>query len=228
MAIVGGPRLSTVGNSLWDDLLAYYTADNTPNDALGNYNGTLTNGATYGTGIINQGFSLDGTNDCVDIGSRQIFNNTQSFTYSAWVYADSIRNRSIITGGNVTSGGGSLGMWSNGFTRNIALLVGPGTSQFIGNTALTTSTWYHLVAVHTPHDGVSNNVQLYLNGSDDGSGILNIGTSTASFNQYIGSSTNGVAYFGGIIDEAAIWNRDLSSSEVTELYNGGSGLQYPN
>lgn len=228
MSGVVGPRLSTVGNPLWDDLLAYYTADNTSNDSLGNYNGTLVNGATYGTGIINQGFSLDGTNDYIDIGSRQIFNNTQSFTYSAWIYADLIRNRSIITGGNTTSGGGSLGIWSDGISRKLALLVGPGTSQFIGDTTLVTSTWYHLVAVHTPYDGVSDNVQLYLNGSEDGSGILNIGTSTASFNQYIGSATNGASYFDGIIDEASIWVRDLSSSEVTELYNGGSGKQYPN
>ena len=49
-------------NPLWNGLQAYYTADNTPNDALGNYNGTLTNDATYDTGIINQGFSLNGVN----------------------------------------------------------------------------------------------------------------------------------------------------------------------
>ena len=45
---------------------AYYTADNTANDATCNgYNGTLVNGATYGTGKINQGFALDGINDYV-------------------------------------------------------------------------------------------------------------------------------------------------------------------
>ena len=54
-------------NPLWNGLQAYYTADNTPNDALGTYNGVLTNGATYGTGIINQGFSLDGVNDYVSV-----------------------------------------------------------------------------------------------------------------------------------------------------------------
>jgi hypothetical protein len=51
MGVVVGPRFYVdPSNPLWDGLLAYYTADNTPNDALGNYDGTLVNGATYGTG----------------------------------------------------------------------------------------------------------------------------------------------------------------------------------
>jgi hypothetical protein len=34
-------------------------------------------------------------------------------------------------------------------------------------------------------------------------------------------------FFDGTIDEVGIWNRSLSSSEVSELYNGGSGASYP-
>jgi hypothetical protein len=35
------------------------------------------------------------------------------------------------------------------------------------------------------------------------------------------------AYADGQIDEVGIWSRALSSTEVTKLYNGGAGLQYP-
>ena len=213
------------GNPLWNDLLVYYTADNTPNDALGNYNGTLVNGATYGTGIINNGFSFDGVNDYVDVGSRTGFNNTQSFTFSAWING-TILNRTLVSNGDTTSGGASLGTWNSGSGRKIALLKGTGVSQCFGNTTLSSSTWYHLVAVHTPYDGVTANVQFYVNGSADGSAIFDIGTPSGSNNQHIGASTDLVAFFSGIIDEIGIWNRDLSSSEVTELYNSGSGLQY--
>jgi hypothetical protein len=31
----------------------------------------------------------------------------------------------------------------------------------------------------------------------------------------------------GDIDEVGIWSRVLTSTEVTQLYNGGAGLQYP-
>ena len=71
-----------LASTLWNDLLAYYTADNTPNDALGNYNGTLVNGATYGTGIINQGVSLDGINDYVDMGNVLDFDGSTPFSFN--------------------------------------------------------------------------------------------------------------------------------------------------
>src|SRR6202035_2479657 len=35
------------------------------------------------------------------------------------------------------------------------------------------------------------------------------------------------AYFDGDIDEVSIWNRALTSTEVSDLYNSGGGLQYP-
>jgi hypothetical protein len=31
----------------------------------------------------------------------------------------------------------------------------------------------------------------------------------------------------GLIDEVGIWSRALTGAEVTSLYNGGAGLQYP-
>jgi len=34
-------------------------------------------------------------------------------------------------------------------------------------------------------------------------------------------------FFKGIIDEVGIWNRALTSTEISELYNSGNGLQYP-
>lgn len=42
---------------------------------------------------------------------------------------------------------------------------------------------------------------------------------------YLGS-LNSNDGFAGAISMAGIWNRDLSSSEITQLYNGGNGLTY--
>jgi len=95
-------------NPLWNGLLAYYTADNTPNDALGTYNGTLVNGATYGTGIINQGFSLDGVNDYINLGDNLDI-GLDSWTYNFWINMDTInRNNSILT---KTDSGNSWERW---------------------------------------------------------------------------------------------------------------------
>src|SRR5262249_31508245 len=34
-------------------------------------------------------------------------------------------------------------------------------------------------------------------------------------------------YFNGAIDEIGVWNRALTSTEITNLYNSGAGLAYP-
>ena len=37
----------------------------------------------------------------------------------------------------------------------------------------------------------------------------------------------GARLLAGSIDEAGIWSRALSGTEITELYNAGAGITYP-
>jgi hypothetical protein len=39
-------------------------------------------------------------------------------------------------------------------------------------------------------------------------------------------SSNVAHFTNGKIDEVNIWNKELSASEITELYNSGNGKQY--
>jgi hypothetical protein len=54
------------------NLLAWWrfdeTSGTTAKDSAGNYDGTLINGPTWTTGIIDGALQLDGVNDCVDTG----------------------------------------------------------------------------------------------------------------------------------------------------------------
>ena len=43
----------------------------------------------------------------------------------------------------------------------------------------------------------------------------------------IGANTADTENFNGKIDELGIWNRALSHTEITDLYNGGVGLTMP-
>ncbi len=49
--------------------------------------------------------------------------------------------------------------------------------------------------------------------------------STADF--FVGAGNAGALPWDGIMDEFGIWNRTLSQTEITQLYNAGSGLPYP-
>lgn len=84
------------------------------------------------------------------------------------------------------------------------------------------SSWNH-VAVTWENGGV---VRIYLNGVEGtagatGSGALNAHAFTIGTIGDLGYATR------GDIDEVGIWGRVLTSDEIVELYNAGTGLTYP-
>lgn len=66
-----------------------------------------------------------------------------------------------------------------------------------------------------------DNVQV-ASGSGSGNGSSSITTEVA-----IGARATGTSLCLGKIDEVGFWSRAISSTEVGQLWNGGSGLQYP-
>jgi len=214
------------------NLLAYYTADNTPNDSLGTYNGTLVNGATYGTGIINQGFSLDGVNDTVDMGNNLDFDGSTPFSISCWINASAIGGTTKIPLGKALNTSPFTGYWFGIKTSGEIFfqLSNNGNINWLGiqNSAmLSTSTWYHVVATYDGSKS-SSGLKVYVNNALNTQTILS-NTLTGSISNTksfkIGARDNGF-YFGGSVDEVGVWDRELTASEVTDLYNSGSGLQY--
>jgi trimeric autotransporter adhesin len=209
-------------STLWNGLLAYYTGDGTANDVLGNYNGTLVNGATYGIGKIGQGFSLDGVNDYIQINSSlPSFSSTQPHSYSAWVNISTFVGLDFIINNGNLSQGTSLVIRNN----KIVFYFAGGNAFVQGNTTLTTNSWVNLVITFNG----AGEVVFYLNGESDG--IINITSvwSSAITNvPRLGSWYNTTHTFHGIMDEIGVWNKALTPTEVGELYNSGAGKQYPN
>jgi hypothetical protein len=231
MFLINPYILQASGNPLWNDLLAYYTADNTPNDSLGTYNGTLVNGATYGTGIINNGFSLDGVNDYIDLGNNLDFDGSTPFTLNFWVNRTTTKTVAIITKGEGASR-----------YRGYRFLIVGGELQLSMNSDSTTGD-----VLYVKSNGVFTNGSLQMctvtyDGSKDVSGVkfyhnATLLTNTTINNDLVGTTSNSVSakiggyiginnFLNGIIDEGGIWNRVLTASEVTELYNSGAGKQY--
>ncbi len=85
--------------------------------------------------------------------------------------------------------------------------------------------WHHVVGVFNISSGT---VKLYINcsyiGSSSDAGLTDLDMSNADF--LIGallhtnsSGDNNVSNFQGIIDEVAVWNKELNATEVSALYN---------
>lgn len=92
-----------------------------------------------------------------------------------------------------------------------------GSNVFTGATTLTDGTTYHIVLTY---DGTT--YELFVNGVSDGSGTGTGAHSEPRF--YIGTYSNAAGEdFQGTIDELALFSKQLSQTEITNLYNA-SGL----
>jgi len=228
-SLINSMKKAVALNPLWNNLKAYYTADNTPNDALGVYNGTLTNGATYGTGKINNGFSFDGVNDYVDLGFGYRRSKTESFTYSFWA---SINNLGTLT---ILSNSADNGHFLHIDNAYIWMQIGFSGGSYLKTrttSPISLSTLTHIVVTY---DGTSSysSFKYYINGTSNTTvGVNNtLGANDtpnpSAYNLNIGRRPSGNYYFSGIIDELAIFDRVLTPTEITQLYNSGAGKQYP-
>ena len=218
-------------STLWNNLLAYYTGDGTPDDALGNYNGTLVNGATYGTGKISQGFSFDGVNDVVDFGNNLDFDGSTPFTVSCWMNPNNVTSTQVplAKASNTVDYEGYWFLIING-KMNFVLSSGLNANDWVrveNSIALSTSTWYHCIMTYDGSKSASG-LKVYVNNSLNTQNIIKdtlTGSISNSRNFKLGARDNGF-FYNGIIDEVGVWDRELSESEVTELYNSGNGKQY--
>ena len=224
--ILGG---GAVSNPLWDDLLAYYTADNTPNDSLGTYNGTLVNGTTYGTGIINQGFSFEGVNDRVDFGNVLDFDGSTPFSFSLWSNPSNLTGvKTLFRKYDASTGEGYVLFYNNG---QLWFYLRDGNSSKLD---IRTSSSYTTAMTHITlsYDGsrTPSGLKIYIDGVSQTlvtiSNTLTSSTSNTDILTLSSGGTGGLSPIGGIIDEFGVWDKELTASEVTELYNSGAGLQY--
>jgi hypothetical protein len=110
---------------------------------------------------------------------------------------------------------------------NLYLERGGAWANALHTTVLATGTWYFLVGIY---DSVNDLIKLSVNNGTFQTTAFAGGTAvvtTSNFN--IGNISGGdlTNACDGIVDEVGIWKRALTTSEITELYNGGAGLTYP-
>lgn len=222
--------------SLLTGLISYYKLDGNSNDSIGSNNGTDT-AISYSTsyGKINQGASFNGTNSTIAIGtlsSYSFIQNTGNFSISFWCKINSTSNQCIILGNNAaTTVQKGLYIFQNRGTLELAVtngISGDFTIDLVLSTFFTDTNWHYIIITS---DYSSNLVAIYKDGAlyiSAGMHNRSLPTGNSSQNLAFGYSTGYSGYFyNGYLDEVGIWNRALSSTEVTQLYNGGVGIQYP-
>jgi hypothetical protein len=200
--------------------------------------GTLTNGPSWSyalpsSAILEPKYSIDfdGTNDYISVSDDDSLSfgdgsTDSAFSISAWINADVTTNFRIAAKGSGTSNREWLFTLDTNSKFTLALYDLDHNNMINGryDTALSSGTWYHLLATYDGNKNISG-LKLYINGisvqvTNNSAGSYG-GMHETSGDLTIGSwDVSG--YANGKINEVTIWNKELSSSEVTELYNSGN------
>src|SRR5262249_41498008 len=89
--------------------------------------------------------------------------------------------------------------------------------------------WHHVLGTYTSSGG--GTVKIYVDGVQDGTntagGSMGSDTAYLAFGSFIANHSASGAKYNGNLDELGFWNRVLSGSEITQLYNSGAGLTSP-
>jgi hypothetical protein len=173
---------------------------------------------------------LDGVDDYVDFGNVNIFERTDAFSGSCWVYlAGGSVNEYIISKQSDTSFKGYV-FYVNS-TRKLGFIISRDNSVNIAQ-VLTTSnmpnnTWTHIAFTY---DGSSTRagMKLYINsvlqtlnyyGDSNITGSIVDATLPFQISGRDGSTGN---VLNGKIDEVSMFSSELSAPQVTSIYNNGT------
>lgn len=210
--------------ALTDNLLAYYKFQGNSTDEMGSFTGSDT-GIDYSTsyGKIGQGALFNSTSDVINLPNTVVPQGSD-FTISWWgYYNNAAGTMSVFDQYRAADGYPRLHIRVisskiDVFLRNVSLVSAAGSSTG----TFSSSTWVYLAVTR-----VGNTLTYYINGSSSGTlsvtGIIYDGCNDSVIGNWYGGGFN----YNGYLDEMGIWSRGLSSSEISQLYNSGSGLQYP-
>jgi len=219
VTVSSGPPASLVSHWTFD------TADTnsgTAVDTVGSNDGTIS-GATTGvsganqTYTTNEAYSFDGSDDFVEVADDASLSITGDISISAWLKLDGANANNFFQGISSKAGGASVGYSFMLTSSGLDYAVRIDGSRHTINTGPPQGTWVHTTAVLS-----GSTVTFYEDGSAVSSTSANTLGSTSSGAFYIGrNSWNADDGFNGDIDDVRVYDKALTSTEVSNLYNNG-------
>ena len=206
-------------------------ANNSTNNWGAIYSSSAAGDTLLSSASFSNQYSLDfnGVDMYAELGNVTSLNGSAVASWSLWVNRDDVtRNEVAIS----QSGAGTDRQFYLRFVGNNRIdlflnnLIMFRDSSL--NVTFSNNTWYNIVLTYnganTPNSAKCN---LYINGVKEtnttGYNVSSLNSSSSNFN--IGRHENGASsynnFFDGNIDEIALFDKELSQSEVTAIYNSG-------
>lgn len=216
--------------ALTTNLVSYWSFDSSnSNDSVASNNGTDTN-VSYSAGKISNAWVGNNT-AYSNITNHASLRPAGKYSLNFWMKTSTTDSDTIF---------GSQNYAATLFYGFSALLTGGGGIYFThaygaGNnplgsasTSLNDNAWHMVTMIYD-----QAKMYIYVDGSADANQVMVVNAAYHANNYiYIGArfldDIGSIdSKYTGAVDEIGFWSRDLSSSEVTQLYNAGAGFAYP-
>jgi len=235
-----------------DNLKVYYKCDETSGNLIdvsgNNLTGTNNGTATFSSGKIKNGTNLNGSNQFFALTDADWdwFEYNQAFSISCWMkfgiqtYSTYIAQQFVGKQSlDVPFPGWHFGLESRVATKaNLQVVLyndyvtsGKCITAYSTDMIQFYNTWKHVVITYSGN-GSYTGVKFYIDNSLQSTTPTNAGNETctstiktdvsASIGSRKGDSASGA--FNGSLDEIGIWNKELTTDEISYLWNGGAGL----
>jgi len=195
--------------------IAQYRFDNNLNDTGGSYNASNVNNWTYSsTDLMYDSYSGVSSGSAWGLAG---FNVSNTYSVSVWVKGEGqiCMNRVL----------GSYGHRTIDFTTSRLKTYNGSSDSYLYYTSPSTDDWHHIVVTRS-----GSTAYVYVDGSQVASSTSMGTTNTGNSGMYIASGYNPDGgygstpdqYFNGKMDQLRFFNKAVSSSEVTTLYEEGA------
>jgi hypothetical protein len=229
-----------------EDMVAWWTGNNTAEDVQGSNHGTLHNGTRFTTkgAKVGGAFEFDGIDDFVKVPASPALNvgAGDGFTIEAWINPDTDNSvaRPLVEWNSSDAGGLTFGvhLWINETYNGVGgqgaiyanIVDASGGFHFVGSDTgvIQPNTYQHVALTYDKSSGLASiflngeQLDIYLNGESTGE-TADIGSFTpqTSSDLYLGHRT-GRPHFSGAMDEVSIYDHALTGTDINSIYRADS------
>lgn len=172
----------------------------------------------------NYSTTFGGTNEFLNMGNVLNFERTDTFSFSYW-FKTTTSVQYILSKMNATPQGYGSSI-DGGYIKFLLINNSPANSLEV-RTAKTyiDNRWHHVVWAYDGSSLVAG-VSCFIDGEDVTSTLVTLvntlaATIVTAFNFNVGCRTSGTLPYTGLMDEIAIYDKELSIAEAQWIYNGG-------
>lgn len=215
--------------ALTDNLISYWKLDETSGtryDSHGSNNLTDVNTVGYATGkISNCAVTVAANNENLRTVSAisSTFNGISALSFNFWYKSTDTTSYNWLN--MFHDGSNMIGFQRLTTTWDFRVYTSTVfASPTVSASSLEDGNWHMVTGVY---DGAK--VRIYLDGTESGSGTSCTGNTSISSSKFglFARPYDDAGPISASMDEVGIWTRALTSTDVTSLYNSGSGLAYP-